>query len=162
MVTPKSDSTLPLSTCPAIFAGGETSRKSSITNTTNMTAAARRRPTASELSTNISWNCGTSVATAIATRKPTNIAAPPRYGIGFACMLRGPGIAMAPDARRDPAHREGQEERDPRRDAPDEQIPTQTMRSFAASRDTRLADAHSLASNLRSLRSLRLPRAPST
>ncbi len=77
-MTPNSESTLPLSTCPAIFAGGDTSRKSSITKTTNITAAARSSPTASELSTNISWNCVIRDATAIATRKPTNIAAPPR------------------------------------------------------------------------------------
>ena len=33
---------------------------------------------------------------AIATRNPTNIAAPPSDGVGFVCTLRGPGIAIAP------------------------------------------------------------------
>ena len=68
--------------------------------------------------------------------------------MGFACMLRGPGIAIAPDARRDPPHDERQQERDPRRDPPDNQIPAQIIRSLplirrSASRDTRLAAVRS-------------------
>ena len=41
-------------------------------------------------------------ATAIATRNPTNIAAPPSVGVGFVCTPRGPGGTTAPDADREP------------------------------------------------------------
>src|SRR5581483_11779441 len=61
-----------------------------------MTAAASISPTGSDDPRNISWNCGILDATAIATRNPANIAAPPSDGIGRVCILRGSGIATAP------------------------------------------------------------------
>ena len=47
-------------------------------------------------SAKISWNWPSCDATAMATRKPTNIAAPPSDGVGLVWTLRGPGIAIAP------------------------------------------------------------------
>ena len=54
------------------------------------------RPAGSDDPLNMSWNCGICDATAIATRKPTNIAAPPSVGIAFVCTPRGFGGTIAP------------------------------------------------------------------
>jgi hypothetical protein len=64
--------------------------------TANMMAAASRRPSGSVSSAKISWNCPSWDATAIATRNPANMPAPPSDGVGRVCTLRGPGIAIAP------------------------------------------------------------------
>ena len=47
---------------------------------------------------NISWNWCMCDATAIAARKPTNIAAPPSVGVGFVCTWRASddGATTAP------------------------------------------------------------------
>ena len=72
------------------------------------------------LSANISWNWSICDATAIATRNPTNIAAPPSDGVGFVCTLRGPGIAIAPIRGATRASANVQQERDDRGDPGDE------------------------------------------
>jgi hypothetical protein len=91
---------LPESTIPATFAGGDTppfrSHRSSTAPTTNMTAAASIRPSGSVAPSNISENCGICDATAIATRNPPNIAAPPSVGVARSCTLRPWGMETAP------------------------------------------------------------------
>ena len=64
----------------------------------NITPAARITPNGSELSWNISWNWPMCDATAIAARKPTNIAAPPSVGVGRVCTCRASaeGATTAP------------------------------------------------------------------
>ena len=72
--------------------------RSSSAPTTNITPAARITPNGSELSSNISRNWSICDATAIAARKPTNIAAPPSVGVGFVCTWRASpdGATTAP------------------------------------------------------------------
>ena len=94
--TPNSESRLPASTIPAILAGGETSRRSSSAPVANITPAARITPAGSDEPSNISRNCGIWDATPIATRNPTNIAAPPSSGIAVVCTSRAVGTLTAP------------------------------------------------------------------
>ena len=68
---------LAASTWPATLAGADMSRRSSMSPTTKMAAAASTRPSGSEDPANSGWRAGTEAATVMATRKPTNMAAPP-------------------------------------------------------------------------------------
>ena len=72
--------------------------RSSSAPVTNITPAPSSRPTGSELSANMSRNWCICAATAIAARKPTNIAAPPSVGIGLVCTWRASedGATTAP------------------------------------------------------------------
>ncbi len=90
--------TLAASTWPASLAGGDTSMRSSNAPVMNMTPAPSSSPTGSELPANISRNCDMCAATAIAARKPTNIAAPPSVGLGLSCTCRASddGCTTAP------------------------------------------------------------------
>ena len=56
-------------------------------------------PNGSELDWNISWNCDMCEATAIAARKPTNIAVPPSVGVGrvWTCRASDDGVTTAPN-----------------------------------------------------------------
>src|SRR4051812_11500539 len=94
--TPNSESRLPASTIPAIFAGGDTSRRSSSAPVANITPAARITPAGSDEPLNISRNCGIWDATPIATRNPTNMAAPPSSGIVVVWTSRALGTFTAP------------------------------------------------------------------
>ena len=68
---------LAASTCPAIFAGADMSRTSSISPTANMAPAASTTPAISGESWKIGRSCGTAAAPSTATMNPMNIAAPP-------------------------------------------------------------------------------------
>ena len=72
--------------------------RSSSAPTKNITPAARITPRGSEFWSNISWNWPICDATAIAARKPTNIAAPPSVGVGLVCTCRASvGATTAPN-----------------------------------------------------------------
>ena len=108
--TPNSESRLPASTIPAILAGGDTSRRSSSAPTANITPGAEDAARPARTSRRTSRGTGRICdATAIATRKPTNIAAPPSVGIGFVCTPRGLGGDDRADADREPADERRQE-----------------------------------------------------
>ena len=62
----------------------------------NITPAARITPAGSDEPLNISRNCGIWEATPIATRNPTNIAAPPSSGIVVVWTSRAVGTLTAP------------------------------------------------------------------
>ena len=79
MVTPAKYRMLAARTCPAILAGADMSRTSSIRPTANMAPAASTTPSISGESENM-WlwrNGGRAAATSTATRNPRNMAAPP-------------------------------------------------------------------------------------
>jgi hypothetical protein len=94
--TPLSDSTEPARTIPAIFAGAVTSRTSSTAPVQKIRNAAARVPTMLDRDSKIWPNCPTRDATTIPTINPTNIAAPPKAGVGDVCTRRSLGIAIAP------------------------------------------------------------------
>ena len=73
---------LPESTIPAIFAGGEISRRSSTNPTLHITHAATITPTISVRAAITSENAGCTAATAAATTTPRIIAAPPAVDVG--------------------------------------------------------------------------------
>src|SRR5438034_11638593 len=85
---------------PATLAGGDTpprcSHRSATAPTTNITLAATMTPMGSTALSNISLNCGTCDATAMATRNPPNMAAPPSVGVARSCTLRVPGTEITP------------------------------------------------------------------
>ena len=99
IVTPASESTLPDRTCPASLAGGDTSRMSSSSPTEQMIAAARTTPSGSVDPVNTALKpCrpGSTHATPMAARKPKNMAAPPRVGVGRSWTRRSSGWTTAP------------------------------------------------------------------
>ena len=80
-------------TCPAILAGADMFRTSSISPTANIAPAASTTPVISGESWKSGRSCGTAAAPSTATRNPMNMAAPPPYGIGLVCTLRSLGYA---------------------------------------------------------------------
>ena len=76
-VTPRKYRMLAASTCPAILAGADMSRTSSISPTAKMAAPARTTPRGSDEPWKMCGGPGCSAATIMATRKPRNMAAPP-------------------------------------------------------------------------------------
>ena len=127
MVTPSSDSTLPLSTWPAILAGGDTGRMSSIAPTTNITAAASSSPTGSVLSVNISRNWSTCDATANATRKPDEHRRTAERRQRRRVHAARAGHRDGTDPWCCPPHHEGEEERDDRGDPRNEDVVGQEL-----------------------------------
>ena len=79
MVTPAKYRMLAASTCPAILAGADMSRMSSIRPTANIAPAARTTPIISGESskTRACRNAGMAAAASTAMRNPMNMAAPP-------------------------------------------------------------------------------------
>jgi hypothetical protein len=77
MVTPMKYKMLAARTWPAILAGADMSRTSSMRPTAKMAPAASTTPSASEESLKRGRSCGTAAAPSMATRKPRNMAAPP-------------------------------------------------------------------------------------
>ena len=82
---------LAASTWPAILAGADMSRTSSISPTANMAPAASTTPVISGESWKIGRSCGTAAAHSTATMNPMNMEAPPPYGVGLLCTVRSPG-----------------------------------------------------------------------
>ena len=76
-VTPRKYRMLAASTCPAILAGADISRTSSISPTPKMAAPARTTPSGSDEPWKMSWRAGMQAATTMAARNPRNMAAPP-------------------------------------------------------------------------------------
>ena len=114
---------LPLSTCPAIFAGGDTSRRSSMAPTTNMIAAGEQQ--AERLGV-----VGEDLVELVELRRHGHRDEEPDEHRRAAERRRGLGVHAArarhrdrADAGRDPAHHERQEERDDRGDPGDGQVP---------------------------------------
>ncbi len=77
IVTPEKYRMLAARTCPAIFAGADMSRTSSIRPTANIAPPARTTPIISGEPSNSCRSGGMAAAASTATRNPTNIAAPP-------------------------------------------------------------------------------------
>ena len=77
MVTPRKYKMLAARTWPAILAGADMSRTSSMRPTAKMAPAASTTPSSSGESAKIGRRAGTAAATSTATRKPRNMAAPP-------------------------------------------------------------------------------------
>ena len=77
IVTPKKYRMLAARTWPAILAGADMSRTSSMRPTTNMAPAASTTPSISGESVKIGRRAGMAAAKSTATRKPRNMAAPP-------------------------------------------------------------------------------------
>src|SRR5437764_15128413 len=90
--TPSRYSTDPASTWPDSLAGAEISRTSSPRPTAKMIVAAITTANGADDPSNTSLKSGSCDATAIATRKATNMAAPPTVGSGVVCTRRSPGI----------------------------------------------------------------------
>ena len=106
IVRPTSVRIDPDSTIPAIFAGAETSRRSSIRPVSQITNAAAMTPSTLPGESNTAANSSILHATPRATSSPKNSAPPPRMGVGVACTVRSPGWASAP-LRRDSARSGG-------------------------------------------------------
>ena len=85
---------------PANFAGAETSRRSSTNPDANISAAAPATPqhVGRRLEDRRRSSCGTAATPSPASR-PTNIATPPRVGVGLVCTRRSPGGTTAPTRR---------------------------------------------------------------
>ena len=94
--TPVSDRMLPASTIPAIFAGGEISRRSSMSPTPKITAAAATTPTTSVRAASTWPKSSISAAASTAATIPAIIAAPPAVGVGASCTWRSSGATTAP------------------------------------------------------------------
>ena len=77
MVTPMKYRMLAARTWPAILAGADMSRTSSMRPTAKMAPAASTTPRSSGESVKIGRSWGTAAAASTATRKPRNMAAPP-------------------------------------------------------------------------------------
>ena len=93
---PEMTSTLAATTMPAIFAGADTSRRSSITPTTAMSTAAMTSPSASVLPSKMASKDPMSQATPMPTSTPSSIETPPRVGVGRSCTRRSSGRTTAP------------------------------------------------------------------
>ena len=110
----------PASTMPAILAGADTSRRSSMSPTTKMTTAAITTPSGWVLPSNTASNSPDCQATAMATRNPASIAAPPSVAVGpgvHPSLVRldhrpGPHRHTPDDGREDDRHHEGDREDD--------------------------------------------------
>ena len=100
--TPEITRMLAASTMPAIFAGAETSRRSSITPTATITMAASTRPSGSVLPSKIWSKAPIAQATPMPTSSPTSMPIPPRVAVGRLWTRRSSGLTTAPrrNARR--------------------------------------------------------------
>jgi hypothetical protein len=89
----------PAMTMPVTLAGAEIGRRSSISPTAKMTAAASSTPSGSELFRNRVENRSICQAAPIAAPSPRNIATPPMAGVGCACTRRSSGGTTHPKWR---------------------------------------------------------------
>src|ERR1700722_8192795 len=83
-------------TCPAILAGADMSRMSSMTPTTKIAVAPRIRPSGSEEPWNSERSWGMRAATEKATSRATNMATPPAWGVTRWWTFRSSGWATYP------------------------------------------------------------------
>ena len=97
------------STWPAILAGADMSRKSSMMPTTKMAAAPRIRPSGSEDPRNSGLRAGIEAAIAQATSRATNMATPPASGVTCCVHLAFVGLGHVPDLDGDVPGREGEQ-----------------------------------------------------
>ena len=96
MLTPVKDSTPPARTIPASFAGAEISIRSSMQPTAYIRIAAPMMPRIGPCWAKTGSNPPLPHATSIATRKPANMAIPPKVGVGRSWIRRSSGAATAP------------------------------------------------------------------
>ena len=107
---------LPLSTCPAIFAGGDTSRRSSIAPTTNITAAGEQKPERLGVVGEHLVELGDLRRHRHRDQEPDEHRRAAERRRRLRVHAARPRHRDRADARRDPAHHERQEERDDRGD----------------------------------------------
>ena len=87
---------LPARTDPAVFAGADTSRRSSSRPTTYMVSVARTTPSGGAIVRNTGRNSPVSHATPNPTTTPATMAPPPSRGVGRVCTRRGSGRSTMP------------------------------------------------------------------
>ena len=88
---------LPASTDPAVFAGADTSRRSSSCPTTYIVRVASTTPSGGAIVRNTGWNSPVSQATPNPTSTPATMAAPPSRGVGRVCTRRASGRSTTPN-----------------------------------------------------------------